>query len=311
MSSLPLITVLIPVYNVEAYVEEAINSICNQSYKNLEIIIVDDCSTDNTFSICQKLKKQYKRIKLFRNSKNLKIVKTLNFALSKANGDYIARMDGDDISYPDSLKNKLEFLLENQNFSLVGSHVKTIDENGNIIGSSRFPIEWENILKVFKYSSPVLHIWLAKKEVYTVLKGYREVPGVEDYDFLLRMISSGFYFTNIDKFDYAVRIRSGNTNSTMGFNQRIMSNYVLGLYNSRCKLGFDEFSETNVKNYLEEFKDHKINYEISNIYLNKSIDYRSKRKYFMMFIFLFLAMSKSKFQIDYILKRTFLKIISR
>ncbi|NQV78496.1 MAG: glycosyltransferase, partial [Lutibacter sp.] len=77
----PLVSVIIPVYNVELYVEKAINSIINQTYQNLEIIIVDDCSTDKTYSIVESLSKKDKRIKLIRNSKNLKISKTLNKAL--------------------------------------------------------------------------------------------------------------------------------------------------------------------------------------------------------------------------------------
>ncbi len=93
-----LISVIIPVYNVQSFVEEAILSICNQTYRNLEIIVVDDCSTDETYTIVENLVKKDSRIKLFRNRKNSKIVKTLNFALEQANGEFIARMDGDDIS---------------------------------------------------------------------------------------------------------------------------------------------------------------------------------------------------------------------
>lgn len=126
-SNLPLISVLIPVYNVEAFVKEAILSICNQSYKNIEIIVVDDCSTDNTYNIVAELVPNDARIKLFKNNKNSKIVKTLNFALEQSKGDFIARMDGDDISAPQRLEKQLNFLLKHPQYALVGSHVTTID----------------------------------------------------------------------------------------------------------------------------------------------------------------------------------------
>ncbi|MFH4134845.1 glycosyltransferase family 2 protein, partial [Acinetobacter baumannii] len=84
-------------------------------------------------------------------------------------------------------------------------------------------------------------------------KGYREIPGAEDYDFLLRMHSLGLLFTNLNSYEYSVRIRDGNTTSTIGFNQRLMSNYVLDLYEMRLKTGKDDFSELNVSQYLEKY----------------------------------------------------------
>jgi glycosyltransferase involved in cell wall biosynthesis len=99
IQNLPLISVIIPTYNVENYIIDSVNSIINQTYKNIEIIIVDDNSNDNTFKILNSLKELDSRIKLYKNNKNLKIVNTLNFAISVSSGEYIARMDGDDISY--------------------------------------------------------------------------------------------------------------------------------------------------------------------------------------------------------------------
>ncbi|WP_242039003.1 glycosyltransferase family 2 protein [Acinetobacter baumannii] len=169
----PLISVLIPVYNVEAFVNEAVLSICNQTYKNLEIIVVDDCSTDNTYNLVANLASIDSRIKLYKNSKNSKIVKTLNFALEQATGDFVARMDGDDISAPERLEKQLDFLIKNPQYFLVGSHVNTIDSNNNVIGRQEMPIKDEIINKTIKYASPVLHIWLAKREVYNQLNGGR------------------------------------------------------------------------------------------------------------------------------------------
>lgn len=310
-SNSPLISVLIPVYNVESFVEEAMLSICNQTYRNIEIIIVDDCSTDNTYKIVEDLAKKDKRIKLFKNSKNSKIVKTLNFALNQASGDFISRMDGDDISSPQRLEKQLNFLLKNEQFHLVGSHIITINESGNEIGKQKMPINESTIQKTLQYVSPVSHIWLARKDVYNVLNGYREIPGAEDYDFLLRMHSKGLLFTNLDSYEYSVRIRNGNTTSTIGFNQRLMSNYVVDLYNKRKKNQADNYSLENIQNYLDRHQKYKDKFDESNQFLRIAFTAKAQKKFLKMVIFIFLSILKSKFQFQYLLKRLFFKILSK
>ncbi|MEC6127700.1 glycosyltransferase family 2 protein [Acinetobacter ursingii] len=305
-----LISVIIPVYNVEKFVEDALLSICNQNYKNLEIIIVDDYSSDNTYEIVKSIATNDSRIKLFRNDKNLKIVKTLNFALEQAKGEFIARMDGDDISYPDRIKHQLEFLLENPQYDLVGCHVDTIDENGRKIGSLKLPISKKSIDTNIFLSSPVLHIWLARTSIYKKLKGYREVPGAEDYDFLLRMHTNNFRFTNLDSFEYAVRIRDGNTTSTIGFSQRLMSNYTVELYKERVLSGKDSFSSDNVAFYLKKYSKYEKSFEKSNVYLKQAILYKSNRRYIKMLFCLVAASFKSKFQFQYLMRRLLFKFIS-
>lgn len=306
-----LISVIIPVYNVEKFVAEAIYSICNQTYKNLQIIVIDDCSTDNTYKIVSEIAKLDTRILLLRNEINSKIVKTLNYGLQHAKGDFIARMDGDDISAPKRLEKQLKFLINNPIYSLVGSHIVTIDDSDNILGKQKMPTDWKNIKRSIIYASPVLHIWLAKREVYTKLNGYREIPGAEDYDFLLRMLSMGFYFTNIDGYYYSVRIRDGNTNTTIGFNQRLMSNYVVNLYKLRKGGRDDGFNVKNIESYLNSFNGYKENFDRSNEYLRKSIFFKSNKEYIKMIYYLFKSVIISKFQFNYVLKRLLFKIIIR
>ncbi|MDC7326067.1 glycosyltransferase family 2 protein [Acinetobacter baumannii] len=310
-SNLPLISVLIPVYNVEAFVKEAILSICNQSYKNIEIIVVDDCSTDNTYNIVAELVPNDARIKLFKNYKNSKIVKTLNFALEQSKGDFIARMDGDDISAPQRLEKQLNFLLKHPQYALVGSHVTTIDSKNKIIGKQEMPIKDDIITKTIKYASPVLHIWLAKREVYNKLEGYREIPGAEDYDFLLRMHSLGLSFTNLNSFEYSVRIRDGNTTSTIGFNQRLMSNYVVELYEMRLRSNKDNFSSDNVKDYINYYSKYKEDFDKSNTFLKTAFMAKAHKNFFEMFIFLTRAVFKSRFQAQYLYKRILFKLLSK
>lgn len=244
MTDEKLVSVLIPVYNVESYVKKAIESIQNQTYKNLEIIVVDDASTDNTYNIVEKLAREDSRIRLYRNEVNQKIVRTLNYALTRANGEYIARMDGDDISALDRIEKKVEFLQENSDIDLVGCSLFLVDANGERIKKVRKLSDFELIKKTLRYTSPISHIWVCKKTIYDKLEGYRELSGAEDYDFILRLISNGMKCVNIsDYYGYYVRInREGNTVSSTGLLQKKLHDEIYGMYKSRLKYGSDSFN---------------------------------------------------------------------
>ena len=307
-----LVSVIIPVYNVEKYVEEAIQSILNQTYKNLEIIVIDDGSKDSTYQLVKKLQKKDNRIKLYKNEKNFKIVKTLNLALSLANGEYIARMDGDDISAPDRIEQKVQFLEDNNEYDLVGCSMKAIDTQGNNIGQT---IHFQNenlLLKTLKYVTPVSHIWVAKKSIYDKLNGYREISGVEDYDFLLRMTSKGFRYTNLeDYFGYFVRLgREGNTISSFGVKQRKMHLYAYKLFLERKDKDVDTFSEDNLyKNTITSNTLEKI-HSFSSSSLYRAIEAKGEKNYFKMVYHLIVSLI-SPYQIKYLYDRIKYRLIVR
>lgn len=240
-----LVSVLIPVYNVEAYVEGAIRSILEQTYQNLEIIIIDDCSTDRTHEICLQLRHADSRIRVYRNESNRRISFSLNRAFSESRGDLIVRMDGDDISDIERIDRFAKFLNENMEYDLVGCSVIAIDTNGRQIGKTVHYADMQFLVRSAKFMSPCSHIWAARRRVYEALQGYRNMPGVEDYDFVLRAIDCGFKITNIeDYFGYKVRLgRSGNTVSTIGARQRLLQEYVYCLHIERQKYGFDTHTD--------------------------------------------------------------------
>lgn len=267
MTDEKLVSVLIPVYNVEFYVKDAIESIQNQTYKNLEIIVVDDASTDNTYDVVEKLAKDDRRIKLYKNESNLRIVKTLNYALTLANGYYIARMDGDDISAFDRIEKKVKFLEESSDIDLVGCSLVSIDSNGEEIKRVKKLEDFDLIKKTLRYTSPISHIWVCKKTVYEKLGGYRELSGAEDYDFILRLISSGMKSVNISNYyGYYVRVeREGNTVSSTGLLQKKLHEEIYNMYLSRVKNGSDKFGSSklnepyNISNYLYIFANNHFN----------------------------------------------------
>ena len=137
----PLISILLPVHNSSTTLSECVLSLLNQSYKNIEIIAIDDKSSDKSSSILNALKKNDKRLKTYKNVKRYGLAVTLNRMTKKAKGSFIAFMDTDDISSPNRLKKQLKFLLNNSNVVAVGSQCTFIDETGKKIGRSDFPTE--------------------------------------------------------------------------------------------------------------------------------------------------------------------------
>lgn len=294
-----LISILMPTYNVEKFVEEAVRSILYQTYKNFELIIVDDCSTDKTFEILERLAEEDDRIRLYRNDVNSKICKTLNKAYSYAKGAYIGRMDGDDVSEPERFELLKQYLEENANIDLVGSNLISIDENGVEFSRKRYPrlprtIQWGN-----RFISSVSHIWLARYEVYETLAGYREVPFVEDYDFLLRGELKGFMYANIDAYVYRCRIRTGNTGSTNGLRQRKAVEYIQALHAKEKRLGCDCFCYEDYCEAIKVSEEENKQYINAAKKLNDAI--QSKKQPIRLIVTTMSAMFKNRYVAKYII----------
>jgi glycosyltransferase involved in cell wall biosynthesis len=237
------IGVLLPVYNVEAYVAEALESIQTQTFTDIEIVIVDDGSTDKTLRIVEQIASTDSRIKIVRAPRNLGLPLALNLGLQFCRAPFIARMDGDDIALPPRLEKQLRFLEENQGIGLVGCATSAIDEHGRSIpglGVSVKPITQEAIARTALLAPPCSHIWLARREVYDTLSGYREISVAEDYDFLLRAISAGFRITNLPESLMLIRTRSGNISSRL--EQRKAHYYIANLYRERMRNLQDSFT---------------------------------------------------------------------
>ena len=130
----PVITVLMSAYNAEKYLREAIESILNQTFKDFEFIIINDCSTDKTKKIIEEYANKDARIKLINNATNLGLTKSLNIGLEEARGEYVARLDADDVSLSERLEKQLEFMNKNRDITLTGAWAEIIDEEGKAKG---------------------------------------------------------------------------------------------------------------------------------------------------------------------------------
>ena len=292
----PKVSILMPTFNVEKYVNEAVSSILNQTYNNIELIIVDDCSTDGTFAILQKLALTDSRILLAKNEENMKICATLNKAWRMSTGEYIARMDGDDVSEPQRLEILMHFIEEHPNVDLVGSQVISIDEEGSILSYKQYLRSSKYIDKGNRIAPCVSHIWLAKRKVYDELKGYRNIPFVEDYDFLLRGQARGFNYANVDEYLYRVRIRQGNTGSTNGLPQRKAKFFVQNINSSSVR-------ESNIAEQYEKAiscsEDESREY--SKAHDDLEIAIHSRKKPWRLLYFTIKAMIESKYVRSYLI----------
>lgn len=191
MFNFPLVSAIIPCYNAEKYVELAVRSIMNQTYKNLEILCCDDSSTDNTFSILQELADEDSRIKLFKNEPNQKIVKTLNKLVSLANGKYIARMDADDISLPERIEKQVEFLEKKSDIAFCGTNAIIIDENSKKTGKTSLPIIAEDNKFFLQFYSTFFHpTIMIRSEIYKQNLYDEDFLYAEDYELWARLIFS-------------------------------------------------------------------------------------------------------------------------
>ncbi|PIS09362.1 hypothetical protein COT75_01650 [Candidatus Beckwithbacteria bacterium CG10_big_fil_rev_8_21_14_0_10_34_10] len=182
------ISVLMPVYNQEEFLDEAIQSILKQSFNNFEFLILDDGSKDNSFKIVKSFKD--KRIKVFRNKKRNGLAKSLNILIKESKGEYLARMDGDDISLKDRLKKQVEFLDKNKLIVILGCWAKIIDSQGRNIGQFKYPTEDKVIRNNILSYNPFVHSSvMMRKEIFKKIGGgYNEgLFYSQDYDLFLRI----------------------------------------------------------------------------------------------------------------------------
>ena len=135
----PKITVLMPVFNAENFLNKAIESILTQTFKDFEFLIINDGSTDNSEQIINNYAKKDSRIRLI-NRENHGLVDTLNFGLKQAKAELIARFDADDICMPSRLKEQFDFMQMDKTLALVGSFIQIISVNDENIRIGRYPI---------------------------------------------------------------------------------------------------------------------------------------------------------------------------
>ncbi len=155
----PLVSVIMPVYNAGLFLAESIESILNQTYKNFEFIIVDDGSIDDSWNIIQKYAKKDRRIRALRFRKNHNEAGNgaMNKVLKHATGEYIARMDADDVAHRYRLSRQVRFMENNPEVILCGTQARVINAAGEVVGDKSYPTDHDSIYRHYATVHPIVH----------------------------------------------------------------------------------------------------------------------------------------------------------
>jgi hypothetical protein len=208
MKSIP-ISVVMSVFNGQAFLADAVESILGQSFDDFEFVIIDDGSTDQTSEILRRYVAQDARIRIHRHD-NMGRTQSLNVGIRIASGKYIARMDADDISLPNRFQEQFSFMEGHPDVGLLGGAFQLISEDGSVLDAIRCPTQDSEIRSAMRIENPVCHpAAFLRKDLVLAVGGYRK-PFVEseDYDLWLR-ISERSQLANLETCVLQYRIHPG------------------------------------------------------------------------------------------------------
>lgn len=212
MSEKPLISVIIPAYNEEKYISEAIESILNQTFEGFSVTIMDDCSTDSTWDIVQKYCKKDSRIKAYKNEENLYIASNRNRGIKRVSGKYIVWQDADDISLPHRLETLVNFMEESPEVGICGSYIESFNENGVLDTRKYFTKDDELRNNIFRFSPVAQPAAIVRRKCFEEF-GYFDLayPPAEDLEMSFR-IGKKYKFANIP--EVLLRYREHGSSAT-------------------------------------------------------------------------------------------------
>jgi glycosyltransferase EpsE len=196
MHKTPLVSILISTYNDEISVVNAVRSVQNQTYKNLEIIVLDDGSTDDTYKLVKSITDNDSRVKLLKNEENIGLTKSLNILIKESTGEIIARQDADDISLPQRIRTQINFI-QKYKLDFCSSRAVTMKSNRKIPSLS-FYLPKKFIIKL---KNPFIHgTLMIKKDVLLKVGNYDEnYYYSQDYKLMIKLINEGFKFKVLKK----------------------------------------------------------------------------------------------------------------
>lgn len=273
------VSIILPTFNGEKYLKQSIESCLNQTYKNIELIIVNDCSTDNTLNIIHGYSIKDNRIKIINNKENLKLPKSLNIGFSNSNGNFLTWTSDDNYYEPTAIEEMMDIFISKPENDLVYTSYKIFEDNKYICDFGDVP---ESL--IFKCS--VGASFLFKKKIYDALNGYDENKFlVEDFDFWLRAKANyNFYFLNEILYNYRRHNRSlshriHTDNNTKKEFQRLHFDLFDQFYNITLKEGLSRKEiECIVNIYLNEFLFEKT--ENTILFYNESLNLLNKMETF-------------------------------
>ncbi len=200
------ITVIVGIYNCSATLVEALDSLMSQTYKGFKVVLCDDGSKDNTLEVARKYASRYDNIQVITNEHNMGLNYTLNHCLEYADTEYVARMDGDDISLPDRLQKEIDFLDTHPEYAVVSSPMIYFDEHGDFRKGKA--IEYPTKMD-FLHGTPFCHAAsMIRTSVIKKVGGYSvddRLLRVEDYYLWMKVYAAGYKGYNLQEPLYKMR----------------------------------------------------------------------------------------------------------
>lgn len=274
-----MISVIMSTYKEdERLLRESIESILNQTYRDFEyIIILDYPDNDVHKSVIEEYALKDDRIHFYINEKNMGLTDSLNRGLSLCHGEYIARMDADDISLTDRLERQMKYL-EKNHYDLIGGITEMINENGSLLYNIKsVPTDPKKINKALRYSQCIAHpTWLGRKEVFEKNSGYRHMPLCEDYDFTLRAVLNGFVVSNLNEPVLKYRMTSNSISRSNLFEQYLYMSYITNEYKNNRIASVDK-AYAYVQQHLNEKDSNK--YLKANVIFNRMLQEMSDKQF--------------------------------
>lgn len=265
----PLVSVCIPAYNSAEYIKETIQAVLNQTYRNLELIVIDDCSADNTAELVEQIKDP--RVRLVRNEQNLGMTGNWNKCLQEASGDYMKLLCADDILKPESIEYEIKPLLKYPDIDLVSSDTELIDITGKRTGSfKRFPVRGRMSGKRLAKISLMLNNFfgapcnnLFRREAALKIGGFDEqFPYILDFDMWTNLACHGdVYIIHKELNSFRIR-KDSNTGEMIGGKQKKYTEEHRRLVEKYRHSGLLKISaaEVEISVWLRSFRSFVIHY---------------------------------------------------
>jgi len=251
MKSKNLITILINSYNGERTIYQTIKSALAQTYKNYEILIIDDASTDNTINLIKKFNN--KKIRLYRNHKNIGLGKSRISAQSKIRGKYVCILDQDDIWHKNKIKSQLKLFLKDKKIGLVATGYKLIDENNKIISLENTYYDKKNFINYLSFKNIFAHSTIMYRTKYAKSVGWysNKLIYAQDYDLTLKILKK-YEFRFLKNFlaNIRVNLKSMTRSKIFQINRIIEELIILKKIRTIYNLNLSNF----IKNYYYYFK---------------------------------------------------------
>lgn len=295
----PKVSVVMPVFNGEKYLGEAIDSILKQSFFDFEFIIINDASDDNTSVILNDYFLKDKRIVLIKNDNNMGLSSSLNKGLKMARGLYLARMDSDDIAISCRLKKQVSFLDNNPNVGMVGTAAYIVDLHGEALRKVKSSTDNEILKKALKNSNQFIHpSMMFRKECIQKVGGYREeLDGSEDYDLWLR-ISEHFDIANLPEYLMSYRINPNSISVTKRLRQDALAEIAKELAIERQAHGSDRLQRGEIIKL--NLPTYSYGRSCAKAYFSTSARLYGEGSYYQSFLYLLRTINHNPFNSAYI-----------